>query len=215
MSARVVIADTSPSHGASVKAAIGTGYGSDISADIEIYPADFAPSIVYAQSVGAIAVVHSYIGIENHIAEAQPAYPTIQCFMPLGSNSHVELFNLPSIPVIVSCGAGSTQNDTAYGLGLEFWDNPDFVSSNANGIICGKILKIKDVLACTWWEARYRARQTASNSGTWDKFNGYGQINVAAAIAYAGAIADDPSNFIARLQGVGFVTPALESVSVE
>jgi hypothetical protein len=221
MSIRIIVADTNPSHGAGVKAAISTGYGSDISADIEIYAADLGSSIAYAQSIGAIAVVHSYVGIENHVAEAQLAYPAIQCFMPLGSNSFIELFNLTSIPVIVSCGAGLTQNDTAYGLGLEFWDSPDFVSSNSTGVVCGKILKIKDTLSCTWWEARYRARQTSGNNGVWDKFNGYGQISVAAANAFAGSIAGDPylappvPSVIARLQGVDFVSPALESVSVE
>ena len=221
MPIRIIVADTDLAHGNGVKAAISTGYGSDISADIEIYSTDLGPAIAYAQSIGAIAVVHSYVGIESHVAEGQLAYPAIQCFMPLGSNSYIELFNLPSIPVIVVAGAGITQNDTGYGQGLEFWDNPDFVSSNSNGTICGKLLKILDTLSCTWWEARYRARQTASNGGVWDKFNGYGQIDVAAALNYAGEIPADeylpvpPPDVIARLARIGVQAPDVVSLMVE
>lgn len=233
MSARIVIADTNPDHAGYVKDAISLGYGSDISGQIEIHAADLGPSIAYAQSIGAVALVHSYVGIEYHVAEAHMAYPAIECFMPLGSNEHVELDALQSVPVIVSCGAGQTQNDTAYGDGLEFWDNPDFVSSNANGTVCGKLLKIKDVLGCSWWESRYRARMTASNAGVWDKYNGYGQINLAAALAFAGEIPPDPymiigrdmsvsiawdsyrAEGIVRLEGIEIAMPGLMGESME
>jgi len=224
---RIIISDVDVGHADAIKAAISVGYGSDISADVTIYPDDMGPSIAFAQSVGAIAVIHSYAGIENHIGDAQLAYAAIQCFMPLGSNTFEELFNLSSIPVIVPSGAGDTRNDTGYGQGLEFWDddndgNPATDgSSYSNGMVLGKLLKIRDTLVCTWWEARYRARQTASNGGVWDKFNGYGKISVAAAIAFIGSIPDDPYlalpglDVIARLQGVRLVSPALETVSVE
>ena len=45
---------------------------------------------------------------------------------------------------------------------------------------------------CSWWEARYCARKTASQKGIWDKYNGYGLINVADAIAFNGTIPLDP-----------------------
>jgi hypothetical protein len=95
----------------------------------------------------------------------------------------------------VTSGGGTTQNDTAYGDGLEFWDDGSGGSSAANGRIAGKLLKIKHSRGGSWWDARYAARQTASNGGVWDKFNGYGKIDVAAAIAYGGSIpADDYAN---------------------
>ena len=184
MAIRIIVADVFLEHGASVKNAISTGYGSDISAQISIVPVDLGEAIVHAQASGSIAVVHSYTGVESHVAEAQVVYPTILCFMPLGSNSFVELTALSDIPVIVTSGAGTTQNDTAYGDGLEFWDSPDFVSSNSNGVICGKMLYIKDTLGLDWLDVRRYCRATTSQRGQWNKFNGYGQIDVAAALAY-------------------------------
>ena len=103
--------------------------------------------------------------------------------------------------MIVTCGAGvasATNNQTGYGNGLEFWDRESVgaagtaESSYSNGVIAGKLYSIKAALGCNWWEARYRARMTASNGGSWNKYDGYGVINVSAAIAYGSGIAEDP-----------------------
>lgn len=135
-------------------------------------------------------------------------YPRVCAFYPLGSNTFQELTNLTNEepPIIITSGAGDTEakNNTGYGKGLEFWDDdldtsaaPD-LSSYSNGVVLGKLLKIKDTLECTWWEARYRARATATQTEDnrlnlgWDLYNGYGKINVANAIAYKGVIPLDP-----------------------
>lgn len=199
MPIRIVISDTDNDHALAVRNCINFGYGSSISSDIEIRLESLSASLQYAHSSGTvIAVVRSTIGIEGYTAIAQDEYPLIQVFMPLGNNSHIELTALTAIPVIVSSGAGDTQNDTAYGKGLEFWDddndgNPNNdASSFSNGTICGRLLFIKDSVSCPWWFARYRARMTASGGGSWTLENGYGKINTVAAIAFVGEMPEDP-----------------------
>jgi hypothetical protein len=195
---RVVISDNVlTGHPELVRAAILAGYGSGLTQiDVEIRNYGLEADLLYASSVGAIAVVRSLVGLNNCIVNALAQYPGIQMFMPLGSNSLVELSSPSSIPVIVTCGASDTQhNKIAFGNGLEFFDDdngdPGQASSFSNGIIAGKLLKIKDALGCSWWEARYRGRMTAS-IGLWNKNDGYGIIDIAAAIAFVGIIPHDP-----------------------
>jgi hypothetical protein len=191
----VISDDSSESHGNSVRDAVIEGYGSNIRVKTRLGVESYATSIAKAVSMRASALVRSFAGVENHLTESDSCYPTVLTFWPLGSNSYVELTALSSIPVSVTSGGGTTQNDTAYGDGLEFWDDGSGGSSAANGRIAGKLLKIKHSRGGSWWDARYAARQTASNGGTWDKFNGYGKIDVAAAIAYGGSVpADDYAN---------------------
>lgn len=64
--------------------------------------------------------------------------------------------------------------------------------------IAGKLAFIKDSIShrdnrkCSWWEARYKARMTASGNGTFDSYSGYGRINVLNAINFNGTIPEDP-----------------------
>lgn len=51
----------------------------------------------------------------------------------------------------------------------------------------------------TFWEARYCARMTSSNP-TRDDVHGYGEIDVAAAIAYNGSIIDDPYDTLGDIE---------------
>lgn len=147
-----------------------------------------------------MAVVRSTTGLQDLIYGAIDYYDNgVQSFMPLGSNNSEQITLTPDeIPSIVTCGCGDTDNDTAYGNGLEFIGidsdgNPSVdASSYANGYICGQLLKIKETLSCSWWEARYRARMTGSNNGIWNINDGYGFINVNSAIAYGGQIIEDP-----------------------
>ena len=204
MAIRVIVSDTAlGSHADTVKAAISLGYGSDISDQIEIKTGGLSADLAYADSIGAIAVVRSTTGYSSYASLAESYYPRILMFMPLGSNSNIELTT--ALSVIVSSGAGDTENknNTAYGDGLEFWDNDydtatsDDVSSYSNGVVAGKLLKIRDTLSCDWWEARYRARMTADRNednrltSEWDLYNGYGKINVSSAVAYSGEIISD------------------------
>ena len=64
--------------------------------------------------------------------------------------------------------------------------------------IAGKIAFIKDSVShrynriCSWWEARFRARMTATGNGTFDIYSGYGRINVINAINYNESVPEDP-----------------------
>lgn len=149
----------------------------------------------YAANTQVGALIYSYGGLPGIINSAQNIYPTTQTFMPLGSNFNILITDPPTIPIIVTCGAGATQNDTAYGPGLEFWDtevsgSPAINASLSNSRIAGKLMYIRNQLNCTHWEARYRARYTADrnlnthpNGELWNQNNGFGQINASAAIA--------------------------------
>lgn len=137
-------------------------------------------------------------------------YPRVLFFHPMGSNSFIDVnrFTQEEPPKCVLVGAGDEEgcNNTGYGKGLEFWDwdlyqsNPPSgdQSSYSNGIILGKMLKIKHALNCNWWEARWRARATADRTEPnrvtwmWDLYNGYGRINVQRAIEYKGFVPQDP-----------------------
>lgn len=206
---RIILSDILGSqHANDIISAICQGYGNDISQQIEVM-GNWQELVLRIQSDNnIIALIKSSSGVEHYSDTAEMFYPRVQMFMPLGSNDFAELTNLNAIPLIVTCGAGDTsfenRNNTGYGAGLEFWDNdlvqsadPD-ASSFANGFILGKLLKIKDALSCSWWETRYRARVTADRNESnrekwfWDLRNGFGMINVPAAIGYQGEIPNDP-----------------------
>lgn len=158
------------------------------------------------QNVEAFIRSTTYINL-LHIDEF---YPRILFFHPMGSNSFIDVNRFtqeePQKCVLVGAGDEEGRNNTGYGKGLEFWDydlsqtDPPSAdqSSFSNGIILGKLLKIKHTLGCTWWEARWRARATADRTEPnrvnwlWDLFNGYGRINYNKAISYKGLIPPDP-----------------------
>lgn len=205
---RVLIADTLPDHYNKIIAGINSGYGSDISSQIEV-KGTLNLCITEANSnENIISIIRSYTDLNTAVPLLTPLYSRVLGFYPLGSNIFQQLyvFTNEEPPVIVTSGAGDleNQNNTGYGKGLEFWDwdlthdFPEDYSSFSNGYIAGKLLKIKDTLECTWWEARYRARatalQTESNrlNNGWDLYNGYGKIDVDKAIAYKGVIPLDP-----------------------
>ena len=221
---RVIISDVDETlvHGNSIKSALIEEYGSDISDQVEIRIEGFGNSVAYAQLIGALAVVRPTTGIGSFVSMASACYPSILCLVPyaLSSNDgYAELDIFSSIPVIVP--NGSVEGVTGYGTGLEFVDQTAGGLSAGAGRVCGKLLKIRDALSCTWWEARYRAQQTGSNGGAWDKYTGYGEIDAAAAIAYADQIPADPylpsplPDIVARLGAVRVATPDLLVEAVE
>ena len=161
-------------HGDKILSAINFGYGGDITDRITLRKnssyniTQVEMDMQEAYDSGYIAFIYSGSGPSNTtIAKAKLYQPTMQCFFPLGSNSYTELNLLPNeISSIICSGAGDTQNRTGYGNGLEFWDFDSFddiyfESSFSNGVILGKLLKIKEDKNCSWWKARYIARQTA------------------------------------------------------
>ena len=83
---------------------------------------------------------------------------------------------------------GKDEMNADYGSGLgDLW-HPTYPNvyqqSPACGIVTAKIRKIKDLTNVSWSLIRLACRATASNSGVWNMYTGYGVINVDAAIAY-------------------------------
>lgn len=204
----VLVIDYWGSHGVTVKNSVSIGYGSDISNRVTILSTgNINQNIRDINKDIYSAFVYSATGISNLIIDAKKEYPEVIGFVPLGSNSNIQLNALSEIPIIVSCGAGDNGNETGYGLGLEFWDhdleddtvdNPSSdLSSFSNGIIAGKMLWVKDnaerILKkeINWWLVRYAARITAfrnevthPNIDLWNKYHGYGKIQKELALEF-------------------------------
>lgn len=218
MSAKIIVSDGgyvgAQTHAANVKSALLIS--SDLlDSDVEIRLDSLLNNFNYAVSVGAIGIIDSSnrISLLDTKKTALQFYKSnlLQLFQPSGANVSEKVFESNGgidLPSIIIAGAGDAANETGYDI--EFFSpdpitgEPD-LSSNSNGYIAGQIYKIKVGRNCSWWEARYCARMTGSEGGIWDTINGYGLIDVDAAIAYAGAVPDDP--FI-TLGAVGILTQA-------
>lgn len=204
VSISAIISDALPSHAAIVKQAFDDNYEPD---NAVVYNQRDEDLFEFGEAIGVKAIIKSYTGMFSHIPLATQYYPNVPFFMPLGSNDFIELPNPSTMSVIVACGAGDAddvQNNTGYGNGLEFWDQEQYnvpadESSFSTPIIAAKILTIMDACECTFWQARYRARITADRNEPnrppdtiWHALNGFGKINVSAAIAFEGEIDEDP-----------------------
>lgn len=62
--------------------------------------------------------------------------------------------------------------------------NSSYQQSPVCAIVMAKLKKIKDSTGATWPMVRLAARETASNSGVWDMYRGFGIINVDAAVIF-------------------------------
>lgn len=199
MSAKVYISDPEPTgHGATVKQAIfAGGNGLLVDSDVAIdSTADMFNTLSLAAAAGAKIVVRSMTDIQTCIGIAQSAFlqSGIMSFMPGGPNILGQtILNPDEIPVgIITSSAilQSGQNAQAsFGNWLEFvgidqWFGDGAQESGVNGYIAGQIYAIMAARGCNAMEARICARATASNGGVWNMYNGFGEINVAAAIAY-------------------------------
>lgn len=198
---RVVVCDNTVDgvHPLRVRASIVYGYGEGLTEDNIGIVVGLQAAINYAYANGASMLVCSLGAFVGMLPLAIASYPELQCVMPLGANMYVDWLGgiYTSHQVIIGTGASAdmVHNATAYGDVLDFFDEDPYhetASSYANGVIAGKLLKIKDNRGCGWWETRYRARSTASYADSWTKENGYGVIDVQAAIDYPGLIPDDP-----------------------
>jgi len=165
-------------------------------------------SFATALAAGCQLYLKSTTGMSGSIAAALACYPALQVIMPAGSNTpnHHVYDSGGVLPNIIVTGGGDTQNETGYDV--EFFSNdpvtieatPDEqdLSSYSNGYIAGLLTAIINTLACSIWEARYRAQVTADRnevgrvSSFWEPKNGYGKINVNAAVAFVGLIPADP-----------------------
>lgn len=189
----------SEDHDNSVSASFILGYesvGGNWTGSILMMTSSVSYSLSYAEMNGYSIYIRSYTGIAEYLSNAESVYPNILLVMPAGSNTSSLVFNYPIPQCIVSTGAGSSSNQTGYNI--EFFsedpiNSPQELSSFSNGYIAGQLAYIMDQIPTTSsWEARYRARQTATESGSWNMINGYGKIDILSAIAYTGSIMSDP-----------------------
>lgn len=206
-SENVVIVEASPenvqSHGIYIEQAFRETYSS-FSNSIIFRDKFFVDGYQYCYNTDCQLMIFSYAELSAYIFGANSIYPYTQTFIPLGSNDFILLDDVTSIPSVIVVGAGLTENETAYGPALEFWDNENVGSTNkdssfSNGTIAAKFLLIKNALSCSNWEARVRARITADRNETrrppgviWTQEDGFGKINVQAAIDFVGSIPADP-----------------------
>lgn len=153
-------------------------------------------TIAAAAALGCELYIKSYTGMSSLIATALLSYPGIQTIMPSGSNTYEQIYNSDgSLPNIIVTGAGDVANETGYDI--EFFA-PDTVtiepdlSSFSNGYIAGQTACVVNSLNCSIWEARFRMQQTASRGGVWVNTNGFGLIDIEAAILFSGTIISDP-----------------------
>lgn len=199
MAIRALISDTTLTgiHPENALAALLDGHGLLTAEEVEITTLSGQALFEYAVSLGSVQViVRSLVGITD-FTEIAAQYPEILLFMPLGSNSHVEILDPIDIGSVVACGCGNLMaqgampenqyanyhNGTGYGPAIQFWDydldteNP-VLSSFSTARIAGKVLRIADLANCSIMTALAIARANALLEETtgWNHYDGYGKI---------------------------------------
>jgi len=184
----VVVSGFIPEHDEIVLQSFFQGFssynGTQFSGRILIHnSADIFNSLSFARENDYELVIRSYTGLLEAI-ELADIFPELQIIMPSGSNSFIESFSgdIKNCPVIVT-GAGSSHNVTGYTL--EFFSIDPMgnnSSSFSNGYIAGQITFLADYLGLSYEEARMLARNTTSQHGKYDYFDGFGSINLDEAI---------------------------------
>lgn len=211
---RIFISDsvTAGTHGEIIRTAILSAHPALVEADVTIQLnasynissilADMATAFAGGYEVFVCAAGVSIQQILDQSAVYWSQSQTMRVIIPLGSNSHTQIIYSPDerYPAI-TCGASDgAANETAYGNALWFFDDDNGrgtpasadLSSFSTGVIAGKLLSIKDSRGGGWWDAIYAALQTASGGGSASLNDGYGKIDVAAAVAWSGTVPWDP-----------------------
>jgi len=80
-----------------------------------------------------------------------------------------------------------------------------YYQSYSHAYVAGQIAGIKDALGCSWWEARHRARVTATENNIYDTYDGYGKINVDQAINSDITIPIDPYDTLGTTTSIEIV----------
>lgn len=204
---KIILADTDGgvgSHGIIMRDTMKAQYPTLVDADFSFNTSYNAFEIANVSNIPII--VRSTTGLNTYANHSKAYWDSVILVMPLGSNQKIELdYSGELYPWVICTGAGATQNETAFGNNLDFWDEDEnqdgtYTSSFSNARIAAKLYQI-------WvgrtnpdmWEVIIAARETAERNITthpdglkWNKNNGYGKIDVAAAIAYAGTIPTKP-----------------------
>lgn len=148
-------------------------------------------TLAQASALGYKYYIRSYTGFSQDTSTARLYERFTTAVYPTGSNDYVRLITLDSnnmLKGVILTGGGNSALTSAYSV--EFWSNVSVLSSWSNGYIAGQLAYIQDQLGCTLFEARYRARKTASNAA-FSNVSGYGIIDKEAAVSWVGVIPDN------------------------
>ena len=181
MITKVYIGGGGGQHDIDVAAAFLLAYPEYVEQIIQLGAGEFGAQLL---NIEEGVYVRSTPQMSNNIQLALSRYPSVNVFMPAGSNTAYQIYNSQGIlPSIVVTGAGDDNNETAWDIEFFAPDpiqvEPD-LSSYANGFIAGQIVKIANTLGVSIWTARVLARFAGE---PWTAVNGYGIVNVVKAIA--------------------------------
>lgn len=208
---KVIIYSLGEEHDNDVKTSFIRGYqsnGARFTDNIDIMSfVNLDDAMSYATNNNYQYVIYSNYGLSSLTGIINNYYPNVICFIPAGNNSHIKVFNQSildnNISAVVTGCVDVTQNNVT-GYNVEFIDidpvSSNHLSSYSNGYIAGKMAYIKDWYNCTDWEARNIARQTASRSNNFTDENGFGIINLNAAI---NTFINIPKDEIINLSDIG------------
>ena len=188
---KVLVSGLGGSHDEGVKNSFLAGYASydntSFSGSVDLYydaSVNAQSSLEYASANGYTVIVRSTTGLSSVITEAKN-YPDIQVFMPAGSNTFKKVYygSVDDSPIVIT-GAGDTENTTGYSI--EFFSidplSESMTSSYANGYIAGQVCYIANRLNISVSDARQLSRETGSNGGTYDTYDGYGNVVIENAV---------------------------------
>jgi hypothetical protein len=179
---KVIISGNGGQHDLDVKNAFYLGYSSYNNAqfpgEVLVYSSSLQTGFEYAIANNYNLIVRSTSGLSTALRIA-PNYPSVDLVMPSGSNSYTQTFygEVLSSPVVIT-GAGNDSNQTGYKL--EFFSQDPItvnnLSSYSNGYVAGQLAFIANTKDCSFDSARSIARESGSENGVFDTYNGFGKI---------------------------------------
>jgi len=132
---KVIVNGMGGAHDELVEQAFRIGYssydGTVFPGIIERRAEGLESSLIYARDNGFQIVMRSTTGMDYYRVNVAPKYPSVQVFMPSGSNSFVFVYNGPiDTNPIITVGAGVDNNQTGYYT--EFFDIDPFTTPLSN-----------------------------------------------------------------------------------
>jgi hypothetical protein len=179
---KVIISGYGGQHDLDVKTAFLLGYASHnntpFTGEVILYSNTLQAGFNYAVANDYDLIIRSTSGLSTGLRLA-PDYPTVELVMPAGSNTYTQVFfgDVITSPVVIT-GAGVDSNQTGYKL--EFYSIDPITATNAssfaNGYVAGQLAFVANTLNCSFDSARALARAKGTENGTWDFYDGFGEI---------------------------------------
>ena len=202
---KVIISGYGGQHDLDVKAAFLLGYAchnnTPFTGEVILYSNTLQSSFNYAIANDYDLIIRSTSGLSTGLRLA-PDYPSVELVMPAGSNTYTQVFfgDILTSPVVIT-GAGEDSNQTGYKL--EFYSEDPItgtsLSSYANGFVAGQLAYVANTLDCSFDSARALARLKGTEGGTWDFYNGFGEIQPG--IILTNPLPVELTSFTAKLLG--------------